>query len=185
MIHEINPAPANDAESAPRKRKLLRPQAAPRTHASFNVSGDSHDALAHEAARHGVTIGIVARDYALRLITMQREDALLGQGSGGDRALLHTQIAGLEKRMSATVTALRDELADTQGQLAVVAGLLDAFLAAYLAHTPSIPDEHRAERAESGKARYEKLLARVAAGLQTDTGRAAIVDRVQSMAAGV
>jgi len=186
MIDQITPASAADADpTPPRKRKLLRPTAAPRTHASFNVAGDSHDALAHEAARHGVTIGVVARDYALRLIQMQREEALLGQGSGAERALLHTQIAGLEKRMSATVTQLRDELAETQGQLAVVAGLLDAFLAAYLAHTAPVPEHEKADRAASGKDRYDKLLKRVAAGLQTESGRSAIVDRVQSLAAGV
>lgn len=165
--------------------KLRSSREVPRTSASFNISGHAYDVLAHYAGEHGVSIGIAARDLALRLIQMQKEDAKIGQGTGDERELIHTQIAGLEKRMAATVTTLKDELADLKAQNAILLALLDAFAATYLVHTPPVPEELRAEQAESGGQRYDKLLTRVAAAIQGASGQSAVLERIQAINLGV
>ena len=153
-----------------------------RTTASFQVSGAELDLLQHEAAKHGVSKGVLARDYALRLIHMQLEDALVGQGAGGEKALVHTQIAGMERRVAATVGKLQDELEDVKAVLAVTVGMLDAFVGSWLVHTPEVPQALKAEYAQAAKARYEKILARVASGVQSGDS---VVARVHSLNAGV
>jgi hypothetical protein len=178
-------APAPEVALVPKLlAKRGRSRTENRTSHSFSIGGPDRDVLAHEAAKYGQSPGNLARDFALQLIRMRQEHALLGADSSPERTLLHTQLAGLEKRMAATVTTLKDQLADMQAQNAVLMALVDAFVTTYLMHTPRVPEERRAEQSEATQQRYDKLLARVAASVQAG-GQDSLAERVQAINLGV
>ncbi|MBU2758841.1 MULTISPECIES: hypothetical protein [Acidithiobacillus] len=127
---------------------------------TVKLTGRYGDRIEQEARERSVSKAALIADYAMRGI----ETAEQAEGSPMD---------GFERRIAATMLAVRGDVEAVQAELDTVAAMLDLFVKLMLIHLPEpVLDEAEAVQS-SALTRYERFLKQVAdAGFDGDRPRA-------------
>lgn len=127
---------------------------------TVKLTGKYGQRIEQEALERRVSKAALITDYAMRGI--EAADAQSG-----------TALDGFERRLSATILALRGDVETIQAELDTMAAMLDLFVKLMLLHLPEpVLDEAEAVQS-SALARYERFLKQVASnGFDGDRPRA-------------
>ncbi len=115
--------------------------------ATIKLTGPYAAMLREEAAIRRMSLAALAAEYAMRGMDAERDD--------------ETQLAGFERRIGATVLAMRSDQETIQAEIDTVAAMLDTFVKLMLVHLPEPGTEKEAVQA-SALSRYEKFIQTVA-----------------------
>lgn len=116
--------------------------------ATVKLSGRYGDRVERESQERQVSKAALITDYAMRGIEAM-------ENADGD-------LAGFERRLSATILALRGDVEAIQAELDTVAAMFDLFVKLMLLHLPEpILDEAEAVQS-SALTRYERFIKQVA-----------------------
>ena len=118
--------------------------------ANVKLVGPYADRIEKEAAERRVSRAALITDYALRGLS--------------DSENGHTEFDGFEKRIAATMLAVRGDVEAVQAELDTVAAILDLFVKMMLIHLPEPAGEESEAVQSSALTRYEKFIKQVANG---------------------
>lgn len=119
--------------------------------ANVKLVGPYADKIRAEAEERRVSIAALVTDYALRGLSSSE------QGNT-------TELGGFEKRIAATMLAVRGDVEAVQAELDTVAAILDLFVKMMLIHLPE-PATGESEAVQSSAlTRYDKFIKQVANG---------------------
>ena len=116
--------------------------------ANVKLVGKYAERIEAEAAERRVSKAALVTEYALRGIEAASSE-------DGD-------IAGFERRIAATVLALRGDVEAVQAELDTVAAMLDLFIKLMLLHLPEPPSAESGAVQSSALTRYEAFIKQVA-----------------------
>jgi hypothetical protein len=118
--------------------------------ANVKLVGPYADRIEKEAVERRVSKAALITDYALRGLS--------------DSENGHTELDGFEKRIAATMLAVRGDVEAVQAELDTVAAMLDLFVKMMLIHLPE-PAGFETEAVQSSAlTRYDKFIKQVANG---------------------
>ncbi len=115
--------------------------------ATIKITGPYAAILREEAANRRMSLAALAAEYSMRGMDAEQHD--------------EGQLAGFERRIGATVLAMRSDQESVQAELDTVAAMLDTFVKLMLVHLPEPGTEREATQA-SALSRYEKFIQTVA-----------------------
>lgn len=118
--------------------------------ANVKLVGPYADRIEKEAAERRVSKAALLTDYALR--------GLASTENG------HTELDGFEKRIAATMLAVRGDVEAVQAELDTVAAMLDLFVKMMLIHLPEPAGDESEAVQSSALTRYDKFIKQVANG---------------------
>ena len=118
--------------------------------ANVKLVGPYADRIEKEATERRVSKAALITDYALRGLS--------------DSANGHTELEGFEKRIAATMLAVRGDVEAVQAELDTVAAMLDLFVKMMLIHLPEPAGDESEAVQSSALTRYEKFIKQVANG---------------------
>jgi len=117
---------------------------------NVKLVGKYAERIEREAAERRVSKAALITDYALR--------GLESSENG------NTELAGFERRIAATVLAMRSDVEAVQAELDTVAAMLDLFVKMLLLHLPEPAGEEGDAVRSSALTRYDNFIKQVAAG---------------------
>ena len=118
--------------------------------ANVKLVGPYADRIEKEAAERRVSKAALITDYALRGLS--------------DSENGHTALDGFEKRIAATMLAVRGDVEAVQAELDTVAAMLDLFVKMMLIHLPEPAGDESEAVQSSALTRYDKFIKQVAHG---------------------
>jgi hypothetical protein len=118
--------------------------------ANVKLVGPYADRIEKEAAERRVSKAALITDYALRG---------LSESENG-----RTELDGFEKRIAATMLAVRGDVEAVQAELDTVAAMLDLFVKMMLIHLPEPAGDESEAVQSSALTRYDKFIKQVANG---------------------
>ncbi len=118
--------------------------------ANVKLVGPYADRIENEAAERRVSKAALITDYALRGLS--------------DSENGHTELDGFEKRIAATMLAVRGDVEAVQAELDTVAAMLDLFVKMMLIHLPEPAGDESEAVQSSALTRYDKFIKQVANG---------------------
>lgn len=118
--------------------------------ANVKLVGPYAERIEKEAAERRVSKAALLTDYALR--------GLASTENG------HTELDGFEKRIAATMLAVRGDVEAVQAELDTVAAMLDLFVKMMLIHLPEPAGDESEAVQSSALTRYDKFIKQVANG---------------------
>lgn len=110
-----------------------------------------------EAASRRMSMAALVTDYAMRGMDAAAHDK--------------NELAGFERRITATILAMRSDQEALQAELDTVAAMLDVFVKLMLVHLPEPGSEKEATQA-SALARYERFIQQTANAFDGDRPQA-------------
>lgn len=118
--------------------------------ANVKLVGPYADRIEKEAVERRVSKAALITDYALRGLS--------------DSENGHTELDGFEKRIAATMLAVRGDVEAVQAELDTVAAMLDLFVKMMLIHLPEPAGDESEAVQSSALTRYDKFIKQVANG---------------------
>lgn len=121
---------------------------------------------------------ISANSAAVELIYRGLDDMEAAQSPEENNAIL-ARLNGMERRLAATVLAMRADLDALQAEVDTDVAMLDALVKSILIHLPPPPESERDGITASAMARYDKWLKSVKFGYESD--RPKVLGRIAEM----
>ena len=118
--------------------------------ANVKLVGPYADRIEKEAAERRVSKAALITDYALRGLSASENG--------------HTEMDGFERRVAATMLAVRGDVEAVQAELDTVAAMLDLFVKMMLIHLPEPAGDESEAVQSSALTRYDKFIKQVANG---------------------
>ncbi|MGE0047742.1 MAG: hypothetical protein AB7T01_02240 [Acidithiobacillus sp.] len=119
----------------------------------IKIAGGYAEKLRVEAAERRMKLTVLAAEYVMRGIDAAAND--------------DSELAGFERRIAATVLAMRSDQEAIQAELDVIAAMLDTFVRLMLLHLPTPGSEKEATLA-SVTSRYEAFIKESANAFDAD-----------------
>lgn len=118
--------------------------------ANIKLVGPYAERIEAEAAERRVSKAALITDYTLRALSQTEEN--------------HTELAGFEKRIAATMLAVRGDVEAVQAELDTFIAMFDLFVKMMLLHLPEPPMSESEAVQSSALTRYDKFIKQVANG---------------------
>ena len=110
---------------------------------------------------------ISANGAAVELILRGLDDLEAVRSEDESNALM-VRLDGMERRLAATVLAMRSDLDALQAEVDTATVMLDALVKSILVHLPPPPENEREGITASAMARYDKWIAAIPKGFEND-----------------
>lgn len=116
--------------------------------ANVKLVGPYADRIEKEATERRVSKAALVTDYALRGLSHSEKD--------------HTELGGFEKRIAATMLAVRGDVEAVQAELDTFIAMFDLFVKMMLLHLPEPAGDESEAVQSSALTRYDKFIKQVA-----------------------
>ncbi|MEL5850110.1 MAG: hypothetical protein U7M05_12245 [Candidatus Igneacidithiobacillus chanchocoensis] len=144
---------------------------------SGKVTGKYAERLKAYAVEHRLSLSGCAAEMIMRGLDALEAERKVAAGQSADG--IEAQLQGMERRLAATVIAMRTDLDALQAETDTGVVMLDALVKSLFVHLPPPPPEEREALTASAMDRYGKYVASLPGGYEQD--RPAVLRKIAEL----